>query len=586
MLLELNPDAVPVAVCFLPEPAPNAARTVSYPRYLHHILRHIGLPYVPFGIDEIASVVERVGVLVTVGEHELPQDLVETLRQWLNAGGTWISIGGVCGLGDVLGVEQQRPLYQGWSTSVGSLGEGYAETTTAHAVCNGIERPLHFFGGIPVSVTSGTQLARVLDAHQRPTDRAAIVENKTGNGRTLFISIDLTGTIVRVQQGVGVSRDGVSSPDGTGPVADSVLKSDDGAVLDWIFDRQPVPGVTGLQGFLDPVADQWRDLLTRSILYMASLRKLRLPIVWYYPRNLPAIATMSHDTDNNEPEKCHALLNVLAEADVKTTWCVILPGYEEKLMRAIADAGHEYAMHYDAMTDGLEWSEKQFDRQWKELVKMFGGEKPVTNKNHYLRWEGDTELWQWCTARGIELDQSKGTSKPGEVGFNFGTCHPYHPVEFDNAQADGAPPLVYDLLELPTVTQDLEIFAPLAVLDPLLHAVVKHYGILHLLFHPAHVGKKGVNEAILHSVRRAREAGMEWWTGRQIVEWNRARSGIIISPEEDGSAKFSSDSAISGATVLWLRPAGGGAVKRWGFEFDVQVRDLAEGEEGTLSPPA
>src|SRR5688500_20191428 len=78
---------------------------------------------------------------------------------------------------------------------------------------------------------------------------------------------------------------------------------------------------------------------------------------------------------------------------------------------------------------------------------MFGGEKPVTNKNHYLRWENDTDIWDWCAKHGIGLDQSKGASKTGEAGFNFGTCHTYFPARFDGS--------VIDVLELPTPTQDL-----------------------------------------------------------------------------------------------------------------------------------
>src|SRR5207253_7712026 len=52
------------------------------------------------------------------------------------------------------------------------------------------------------------------------------------------------------------------------------------------------------------------------------------------------------------------------------------------------DAGHELATHYDAMSEGTVWSESAFDEQWRQLVAMFG-DQPVTNKNHYTRWEGD-----------------------------------------------------------------------------------------------------------------------------------------------------------------------------------------------------
>src|SRR5205814_8812796 len=99
--------------------------------------------------------------------------------------------------------------------------------------------------------------------HQRETQRAALVMNQVGQGRCLLIAPDITGTVTRIQQGIAVTRDGVSAPDGSAPIADDVLKSGDGGVLDWCFYRQPVEGVTDLHAFLQPVADQWRALLFR-----------------------------------------------------------------------------------------------------------------------------------------------------------------------------------------------------------------------------------------------------------------------------------------------------------------------------------
>src|SRR5690606_10050949 len=142
--------------------------------------------------------------------------------------------------------------------------------------------------------------ALVLDAHGRETARPALIENTLGNGRCLFVAPDAVGAVVHIQQGVAVTADGVPAPDGAGPRSDGVLKSDDGAVLDWYFDSQEVPGAPGLQGFLQPVADQWRELILRAIFYLAETQRVTLPVLWLYPRNLPALAHLSHDTDGND----------------------------------------------------------------------------------------------------------------------------------------------------------------------------------------------------------------------------------------------------------------------------------------------
>jgi hypothetical protein len=212
---------------------------------------------------------------------------------------------------------------------------------------------------------------------------------------------------------------------------------------------------------------------------------------------------------------------------------------------------------------------------------MFG-EEPVTNKNHYLRWEGDTEFFTWLQRRGIRLDQSKGASKTGEAGFNFGTCHPYFPLD-----PAGTP---MDVLELPTPTQDLVVFAPACITGPLTDAVERRHGVLHMLFHPAHIAKDGVADALRAAVDGAKRRGMEWWTARRLNDWERARRAARWTAYEttEGGARATlrAEVALPGATVLWLAPHCAGArvadrdarsetVKRWGFTFHSLVTDAA-----------
>lgn len=96
--------------------------------------------------------------------------------------------------------------------------------------------------------------------------------------------------------------------------------------------------------------------MLRALFHLASEAKATLPLLWLYPRDLPALAHMSFDSDNNEPERAKRLLEILREADIHTTWCITLPGYEPELLAKIRDAGHELATHYDALDNpGTEW---------------------------------------------------------------------------------------------------------------------------------------------------------------------------------------------------------------------------------------
>jgi len=206
----------------------------------------------------------------------------------------------------------------------------------------------------------------------------------------------------------------------------------------------------------------------------------------------------------------------------------------------------------------------------------------VSNKNHYLRWEGDTELFAWCIKRGILLDQSKGASKTGEAGFNFGTCHPYRPVSPEGE--------VLPILELPTPTQDLLVFAPEALVAPLLDAVERQHGILHLLFHPAHIEKPGVAQALLSAVRAGEARGLRWRTAAAIAEWENSRRAASWTVE-DGAFTLTAgpDAPLPGATVLVFaldgqrvmvdgKPVEAETIERWGIPFNGIVRNIDAGQ--------
>ena len=588
--MDVERTGSPLGVCVLPQPPDNCARTCSYPDYIHEILGHAGVCCSSVAPKDLPESLAELRILLTVGGTPLPDDTLDALGRWVSGGGAWISIAGTCGADDLFGVKGETAVHSSWGGGIGTLGEGYLFSTAAsHPMMQRLDMPLHYFNGVPVSADDKNVLARVLDMHQRPTSRAAVVESSPGSGRCLLIGPDVTGTVVHIQQGRAVSRDGINAPDGTAPICDNVLKSGDGGVLDWIFDRQDVQGVPDLRAFLQPIADKWRELVLCSIFYLAREMHLALPVLWLYPRDLPAVAHMSHDTDGNSADNARKMLKVINEAGLRNTWCVLLPGYPAELLRQIRSDGHELAMHFDAMAEDRPWSKAEFDSQHRELVKLFGGETPVSNKNHYLRWEGDTEFFNWCVEKGIRLDQSKGASKTGEAGFNFGTCHPYFPVGPDGE--------LIDVLELATPTQDLIVFAPEQVASSLTDAVVRHHGVLHLLFHPAHIEKPDVEKALLAAVRSARNAGMEWWTARRINDWERARRAASwrdFSLTANGAeVTLRSEDALPGASIMWLGAEAGyvevdGAageartVERWGFKFQSVTFDIEPCSEHRL----
>ncbi|MCW3051039.1 MAG: hypothetical protein JWN14_209 [Chthonomonadales bacterium] len=136
--------------------------------------------------------------------------------------------------------------------------------------------------------------------------------------------------------------------------------------------------------------------------------------------------------------------------------------------------------------------------------------------------------------------------------------------------------------------QDLEVFAPTALLEPLLSAVVRHHGVLHLLFHPAHIFKPGVADAMRKAAERVRECGMEFRTATELNQWERARRACVWTDgDQVMTMNLKPSMTLPGATVLLLSAEpttvmiNGDTlrvqeVERWGCRFQSVTFDMEQ----------
>ena len=72
-------------------------------------------------------------------------------------------------------------------------------------------------------------------------------------------------------------------------------------MLDWQRDRQPLQP-DNAPVFLEPVSDELREIVLRSIFHVAQQQGIVVPLLWYWPRGLKAVGHISHDTDGNDPQ--------------------------------------------------------------------------------------------------------------------------------------------------------------------------------------------------------------------------------------------------------------------------------------------
>lgn len=509
--------------------AAHAAGVDAWWLYATEVLDHAGLAYTP--LPGVPGDLDLYHTLILASPQQLPTESVKALDDWVSAGGSLIITALIPELDALAGAATAGHR----SDSPVIIGDHSSWTARP-------DRPLHAIAGHSVTVSDGAEvLATWSDG------AAAIARRIHGAGSVITYGVDLWRTIVTIQQGYPVQADGKPALDGTAPIDDGILKCEDGLALDFESDRSLPPGESEVpadftHSYPPPAAVPLFDTAQADLWWITLLQQLwaahdhrNWASVWlhYWPAGVPAIAHMSHDADQNVEEDGRAALDAFAEAEVSVTWCQVFPGgYSPELFAAVTEAGHEQALHYNAMGDAdlASWGWPQFRAQYAWAQAVTGTDDIVSNKNHYTRWEGWTEFYTWCERVGIKIDESRGPSKQGSVGFPFGTAHLSFPI--GDTSVHNRP---MDVLNLPLHTQDLAWAGHIACRDVILDGAEAVHGVAHFLFHGPHLRQRPATRAACPEVARlARARGMEWWTARQLSDWERARRGVQLSITADG----------------------------------------------------
>lgn len=496
----------------------------------------------------------------------------EAVRDAVHAGDGLVLLGDPGPLADLAGVTVRGPVTEGhvsfepdWPADV----------------------PLHAFGGVAMTADAAKVVATWDDG------AAAITVHRAGAGFVVLIGADVCQSVVRIRQGWPVTEDGTPPPDGTAPVDEGILKCEDGLALDYLRDRalpddtpMPVPfehtyppaGPAPM--FHRPHADLWAETLLEAIYRTAEAIGEPLARLDYWPDGVSAVAHLSHDSDANTDESAAKALEMFALAGVEVTWCVLHPGgYSASTYDDIKRAGHEIALHYNAMgdTETDHWGEDNLRAQHAWLLREAGVERLVSNKNHYTRWENWAEFYEWCARAGIMTDQSRGPSKQGTVGFPFGTCHPSFPLA-----RDGTP---IDVLTVPLHTQDLWWTAVEPVRDVIIDQALARHGVAHFLFHGRNMLRHNeIADAVPATVAAARARGLPWWTSERINDWERRRRGVrveISGSQEEWHVLVHAERGLDNAVVLLALPEDlegpVRTVRRHGREQVALTADLSAG---------
>ncbi|MDR6549985.1 hypothetical protein [Paenibacillus qinlingensis] len=517
-----------------------------FEKYVEEILHHVGMPFETVSQLDAGSL-QPYDILIVACAQESGAK-ASILWEYAEQGGTIISYAGCNAIALQLGYIQ-----------TGEAGIGYAEIEPTSDKQPG---SLRYLSAVPwteagecspdIETVAPYQSTGKMKQGQPdgPDLGAALQKFNIGQGYLHRWSVNIPHTIVHMQQGTGpILDDGPPAADGSANVNEDILKADDRIAMDWTFDR--VLTETGIPYFPWPYADYWREALLKHVVQCALDKGLTLPFTGYWPDGIQHIAMISHDSDANKDEHAVAALQLLTECQIQTTWCMLEPGYGGTIYEQVKQAGHELAFHYNALEkDNGFWDAQEFDRQVSWVKQAVGLDHITTNKNHYTRAEGWGELFQWLERNGIPSDQTRGPSKKGNVGYLFGTCHPYFPIAlFDENNR------FYDVLEIGFLTQDLDLghLADNTVIEPFLEQAIAVNGAAHFLFHQIHIyTREEVRNVIRILVSKAEEMGFTFWTSKQIQDWTRLRRSVQITAcEDNGNVQLLANHPVDGL-VVWV----------------------------------
>ncbi|MDE2816575.1 MAG: hypothetical protein OXM03_02660 [Chloroflexota bacterium] len=550
--------------------------------YVLEILAHAGIPFTRVDAATLPEALDTLKVLI-VPHHEVTTPEMGRLYGFVTGGGALIGLGGTSGLDDLFGVRTQTGTH-----------EAFLQVTQIdHPLVRDLHSSLHVWDAATARAAGTGELARLCDSNGNRIGVGVSVYRLQG-GLSIFCAADLPWCILHMLQGKPVRQDGTPAPDGTAQTDDGILKCDDGVVLDWEKDRTTD---TEVPFFLEAIGDELRAILLRSIFLGAQYTGIPLPMLWYWPAHLEAVAHLSHDSDNNVLDRAFQLLENTRALGVHSTWCIQYPGYTPELYAAVADYGSEICLHFDALSgkEPNRWDYGDLVFQCEYLRREAGLDVITSNKNHYTRWEGSLEFFGWLEKVGIAHDQSKGPSKHGNTGHLYGSTHPWFPMDPDSGRS-------YNVLEVNFLTQDMvnpagqpdapvDKYAPYAIAEPLVDRVKKHYGVAHYLFHPHHCRQPGVPAAMADVIEYALQQGLPWWTAREINAWERSRRKLTFGDVDNAGAVVHAGQQLEDATLLVLnardqerefhidgKPTYARSVDRYGFRFHAVTHTLAAGE--------
>lgn len=324
-------------------------------------------------------------------------------------------------------------------------------------------------------------LAWRLDPLEGDERYPAIVAHAYGQGFAIAFAFDLADCVVRLHQGLAAQAS--DQPEGD-PCGMGFVKPNDLFV-----------------GFLDarlrltPQADVYQRLLVHLLEHAAAQNDIPLLRLWHFPDGVPAIATLTGDSDGMRREHFEQVLSIVEGHGGRYT-LYLMEEHRDLISPQDADAlrqkGHGLGHHtwvgmYPTINEMRDGVRRQF-----EGFKDRYGFQPLSHRGHCCIWVGWVEQAKILSQNGVRLDGNHYAYVHHQYGFLSGSGQPFRFVD------ERSEPI--DLWEQPTLMSDDCMLQDKTQLPPfslnqaiersreLIDALIdRWHGVFHPCFHPVYM---------------------------------------------------------------------------------------------------
>jgi hypothetical protein len=498
--------------------------TNPFSRYYVEILRAQGLN--EFAVKDLSVVTSADLVnydVVILGEMALTAANVTVFTNWVNAGGTLISMRPDAQLLPLLGL----------TAVAGTLGDKYLQVNTATTQGKGITGVTIQYHGLAnlYTLSGATSLATLYSTATTATVNPAITIRDVGTngGQAIAFAYDLARSVVYTRQGnpawAGLERDGVTP-----------IRSDDlffGAAA-----GDSKPDWVDLNKVAIPQADEQQHLLT-NIVIKGNADKKPLPKFWFLPSGVKAAVVMTGDDHASGGtagrfDQYKAMSNDNSPLGVKNWNAIrgssyIFPATPLTNTQAIAYEADNFDISVHTHTDCADWTpislNNYYDDQIQQWTARFPGlHTPTTHRIHCLVWSDWVSLPKMELTKGIRLDVNyyywPGTWVQNRSGMFTGSGLPMRYADLNGT--------LIDCFQVTTQMTDESDQSFPDFIDGLLDnatGTLGYYGVFCANMHTDNVASTGsdaiINSAATHNVPVVSAKQMlTWLDGRNSSTFN------------------------------------------------------------------